>query len=1174
MLEGKPLSYRNSNMIGWAGDEQSAYGDELIERIKDPNGSGLEAVTCAVPSPFARLERVKTAFENISKTSDLKAIPRGQVRDVLATQEDAKLVSQALDLAEMVFQRSIIEDLEFVHWNFADAKQRLTSGGNAAKRFADTLEIYLNQDQQFNTGDYPIRDFYLLVFRRQVIGSTSPSTLFAPADIDLSFCNLSLQGDRRLFTDPMPLYQRDADFQRYLYWLIYGNSRLRNLSTTFKNYLNRNLEKLKELNYDVYNEIDKLINDNNALEDQAQLYENNQNALNIDKFKTITIANTELPMKSEHRSADVAGSGFLLNSTLLDSAKPVLVLPPRKPLIDYQNIKYIRDYWDKSIDVPYADSEKSIYKRTLPGTNITAAYLTVSDLLEPNLICLPYYTNEASFFFGDIEGEGIKVGFLMPLKPFFFEFFSVKDLIEGSKPLQNNRFNTSKPRIRFSKVSQGINVELFLPIQNGNQVRFQRTYNASDDMADEDVNFGHIHNLKFNLAIYPKFRLEDRNVTSLYKVQCIVDGKEPKFDVDFFSNDEIQKLEVKRRTTRMDVNYIVSRHFTIEKNFDYIQITDLTTLPPTKGVVIPNWKPLVQGNKEFNFAVDFGTTNTHIEYNSSDMGMSQPFDITRQDMQLATLLPYTEDGLDITLVPLHDTVLKEFLPPYIGDGSQYAFPQSTVIAYNDVDTDRELLQALNDVNIPFVYNKKALMGYGITTDLKWQRDNGILAKLYFTEIMLLIRNKILLNGGNLSKSKLATFYPSSMASSGFRLLDSAWQELFRKYISTNPESFKFLPESIAPFYYYSKREGTAGTSICIDIGGGTTDVVIFTKIDGIDQPIATTSFRFAANSIFGDGYATTRPPLEHPLVKKYYSFYINRLANIDEDLHDVLQSQYNPEHTGNSRTSAEINAFLFSIENRANTERQEYHYSSQLRQDRQFHIVFIYFYSAIIYHIAQWLKHLKLDVDFDTPKASHPTNFFFSGTGSKILNIIDSSRSFTTIAEYTQFLIGKVFDEEYQRINIRFDTDNAKEVTAKGGLELMSSANAAISFRQIQKLNQVYTIPELVGESIKYGEFGKQEYKKIAQQVKLFNQFFIDALEADNSSFAEEFGIDSQTLELFEAATNKVNLVDYVEEGLTELNSDYSDKEKTLNNSPFFYPLINIIQELMAELGKNNVNQS
>ncbi len=47
------------------------------------------------------------------------------------------------------------------------------------------------------------------------------------------------------------------------------------------------------------------------------------------------------------------------------------------------------------------------------------------------------------------------------------------------------------------------------------------------------------------------------------------------------------------------------------------------------------------------FAVDFGTTNTHIEY-SVDGTPSQPFNILNDDMQIQRLhLDYGEDNGDI-----------------------------------------------------------------------------------------------------------------------------------------------------------------------------------------------------------------------------------------------------------------------------------------------------------------------------------------------------------------------------------------------------------------------------------------------------------------------------------------------------------------------------------------------
>ena len=1151
----QPLSYRESNVLGWEGDAQSEYNDDQIEKIKDPHGSALDAVTCAVPSPFARLERVKTAFENIIKDVQLLPSPKGQTHNVVATQEDAKLVSQTLDIAEMVFQRSIIHELDVVHWDFKEAKQRMQSKGKAATRFAETLEIYLNQDRQFNTSSKRIQEFDLIKFENKVIGMTSPSTLFAPADIDLSFAQRSLQGNRKLFSDISPLYERTEEFQLYLYYLFARHTVLNEIAPTFSEYLERNLKILQDSNPGLFDKIYRVnTQDTNQLsESLLQGLETSQNASSAENYKNVSVAGIELPMKSERREIESLQSGFLLHSNYA-TGKAVLVLPPPKPAVNYQHIKYLESNWDKNINVPYFNEEKTLTKRILPGTTgIKAAYLTVSDLLEPNIFKLPYKPDDethtqADFFFGNCEG--LKSGYLLPLKPLFFEYFSVADLIDGSEMRNGQQHDVTKPSIRFRETANDLTVDLFLPIRNNQQVRFQRTYYKGDDPANERENYGYIHEVDFNLAIYPKIRVP--GLESFYKVQSIMAVDSPKFNVQFFTTQKNEPLNVKREVNRISQNDLLSKHATIQQDFDYIQLTDAKTIPATTGILIPQWLEVEQGSTEFNFAVDFGTTNTHIEYINNHMSVSKPFDITPQDIQLATLMPASYEPRGYKEMDLQYTILRELMPQLIGSDQVYNFPQRTVIAYSELGS--ESMQALNDVNIPFTYNKEKLDQYKTQTALKWQNANKLLAKLYFTELLMLIRNKVLLNKGNLSKTKIVTFYPSSMLPNKITEIESDWHSLFEDYISDKSDNLKLFPESIAPFYYYSKKGGTAGDSISIDIGGGTTDVVFFSKVDGIDKPQITTSFRFASNNIFGDGYAENNAN-NHPLIKKYYNEYQRILSEKNGTLAGVLDYYYK-----NNSSSSDLNAFLFSLEKHADLqENKDYHYSYKLKNDEQYRIVFLYFYSAIMYHIAQWLKHNQ------QPK---PINFLFSGTGAKILNIIDSSKNYTILTEYTKLIFEKVLQQEYQdSIRLIFDASIAKEVTGKGGLKILENDKIEFNRNKARKLNRVFTLQDLE-ENITYAELesNKELGVKIVASVQEFNEFFLNLIKSyDDGYFVEVFGINSETLKRFEYASN-LQLNDYLNEGIAVLNAEQSDKQKALNNSPFFYPIIDSIQKIMFAL--------
>ena len=85
-----------------------AYSDKEIEAIKDPEGGSEISLPTAIPSPFARIDLVKTAFRNIAKSPNLKAYTKDG--NVVSGKDDEKLVSDALDLAEMLFNIDSIKD--------------------------------------------------------------------------------------------------------------------------------------------------------------------------------------------------------------------------------------------------------------------------------------------------------------------------------------------------------------------------------------------------------------------------------------------------------------------------------------------------------------------------------------------------------------------------------------------------------------------------------------------------------------------------------------------------------------------------------------------------------------------------------------------------------------------------------------------------------------------------------------------------------------------------------------------------------------------------------------------------------------------------------------------------------------------------------------------------------
>ena len=124
-----------------------------------------------------------------------------------------------------------------------------------------------------------------------------------------------------------------------------------------------------------------------------------------------------------------------------------------------------------------------------------------------------------------------------------------------------------------------------------------------------------------------------------------------------------------------------------------------------------------------------------------------------------------------------------------------------------------------------------------------------------------------------------------------------------------------------------------------------------------------------------------------------------------------------------------IASFFFSLKD--NTEIQakrleeNVDFNTMLLLDTKYKIVFIMFYSAIIYHLAKIMKAKNEEM---------PRHIAFSGNGSKVIRILTSSDS--TLEKFTKKIFEKVYEQKYPSdgLTILQNVDNPKEVTCKGGL--------------------------------------------------------------------------------------------------------------------------------------------
>ncbi|MCC4227854.1 cell division protein FtsA [Zunongwangia profunda] len=1147
-MDNKIFGYGKNDGKHWFTSD--AYSDKEIESIKDPEGGSEISLPTAIPSPFARIDLVKTAFRNISKSPDLKANTKDN--NVVAGKDDEKLVSDTLDLAELLFNiDSIKKKVKIIVWDRETELAKLKNGSTAHRHLAETLELYLDQDKESYNFDL-LERFYLVEYNHKIIGCTSPATLFFATANNLSHAQITFTKNDVIFDDSYaPLYERDADFQKYFYLLFKANPVLSQRLTVLNDYLDKNLKILDRVNNRLYEEIKNL-----DVGDFISNYSELDTGHSGDVIEVVGVPLRK--RKKEDVINAVQSSDFIIQSPKCkDEAKPlVLQNNLTKPF------RYVNDEWDNAIQVPFADSESVLEKRRLPGISIQYPYLTVSDFLEPHLIRLVYPINKEKFFDGNVNTEvgNDSKGYILPLKQKFFDYFNSEDLLNSS---QNN------PEIKMVQGAAGsVKVTLRIPIaKQGEYIYFERTYYQSPDnqigKPDEIKNKGVIVEHQFGITLFPFIKTNDPNIEAHYRVQLVdrdVAGvlKNTNYDLKFFSNSEKDPLEIrakKRRSSkRPDAGETAtSDYYVLHNEFDFIQVKNIASAGAS-GMIIPNWQQYQQGNEVFSFAVDFGTTNTHIEYKVGD-GSPKAFDISSDDIQIATLYhpsKTTDDFGGSGAIAIRELIEHEFVPRIIGNGSEFKFPHRTVIAEShSLNVDTETF-SLADFNIPFIYERKPEKDK-IQSNLKWakkEKGNEKRVRAFFEKIIMLMRNKVLFNKGNLSKTQLVWFYPSSMKPARKSDLEHTWNELFKQYFNPTNQAVG-ITESLAPFYYFkgtNKLQGGAFKPVLsIDIGGGTTDVVVFKQ----NKPLLLSSFKFAANTIFGDGFSEYGAATSNGLISKYYPHFENLLAtNKLYDLSNVLSSIRDKNRT------EDLNALFFSIEDNPKIkDKKLFSYNSLLSKDDDLKIIFIYFYTAIIYHIAELMKLKEVEL---------PKHIIFSGTGSKILNIISSDKKI--LSNFSKAIFENVYDRGFDSdgLSIETEKDMPKEVTCKGGL-MLNPEDLAFDIR---KIRTTLTCVENKGIGIlTYDRLDEDTKANIVTYVNDFNKFFLSLNQ--RFSFSDYFNVSEESLKIFKEEANK-HLRDYLEEGL-EYNKKLDNigkDNKEIEESLFFYPLIGAINNLSSHLSQ------
>ncbi|MBQ8223001.1 MAG: hypothetical protein IJZ87_06635 [Bacteroidales bacterium] len=1105
------LHQDNNTLIDW--QQSQPYSTNVINQINDPNGATAKNEITSIPSPFARIDLVKNAFKEVNKIGlDGNTIYH-------------KMVSDSLDIGQIFFNYPKFKNLvNIVFWDKTNDLQALRQSQIPShKTVADTLEMYMLQDgttYNFNN----MQRIYMLQYIgpqckiNDIIGATSPCTLFFSSANDLSkrISNyISFDGNDKPFDNQyQPLYKRDVEYIKYLCALKASYPNFAIEFSEVSEYITLTINKLGEdvNNQGLINQISRF--DANTINDYTKLVVNNNN---VDVINGITLC--EVP-------AVQINSDFEINSKVFVGDKKPLVLPVEKGN-QYSALTYTSTVWNPNNSAPYFDSNPW-EKRTLPSTSDSHPYLTISDFLEDNIVKMPYRMNDKDYYDGGFNA--ISTGnesYLLPLKKLFFDFFTVDELL-GTLPNGQKMFE-------FRSNAGGITVVLRVPVQKNYCIEYKRIY-LNNNIADISNNLGGIIVKKFGLGVLPPVKA-DKDY-AYYRIALFDDGDNDVYLNPCLGNNVVTAVRVVHTPKSNRTTGIVS--YVIEKNlFDRIEVV----VGSNSGVLIPKLKDVI-GNSQFSFAIDFGTTNTHIEY-SKDSTPSQVFDITVNDKQVSRL--HNNYGVDVNIEGAYD----RYLVPSIIDNVEYAYPMRTVFAEcNTISYDKPV-HSMAHAHIPFKYEKEVCSKYySIKTNLKWSNEERRRVELYIENIVILLRNKVLLNNGSLAKTQIRWFYPTSMVQYQISGLKKIWCDLYKKYFGDDIQNVVAIPESIAPYKHYKTTQGAQTNVLTIDIGGETSDIFV---VEDSEYKMMS-SFRFASNAIFGDAFGYNSD--NNGFVSRYLDRFkgvlnVNGLNDLLKALDDIVIQKKSPD----------IIAFFYALSNNKDVKKNNItalDFQDILSSDDCMKYVFVMFYASLLYFTAKEMKLKGL---------KKPLTIAFSGNGSKSIKVL--SEDVDVLKKFAKMIFEDVYGTEYAKGEVLdvICEKNPKTATCKGGI-LTGNNDIDIDFDSL-KFNLLGVSGSETIDNFCYNDVTDNVINKVVNHVQEMIDYILSPEMID--FYVKNFGVNQGKSNGIKDLCN-IKLEQFAKSALDarkeELKTWKADDSCKLEETLFFYPVIGMLNNLAREMAK------
>lgn len=648
----------------------------------------------------------------------------------------------------------------------------------------------------------------------------------------------------------------------------------------------------------------------------------------------------------------------------------------------------------------------------------------------------------------------------------------------NEKLLEYLRVQDINDKIRFISDKSGITVSITIPLsgisKSVENYEIKHTYLINNENGASDIII--LNNAPL-LTVWPNLiKQENKNPWKNYYTYCRRTGTS-----SFYCKPAKSVVKTRENTVSengSEIQYELFRTDTFPEAMTCFTQSWEDEVPEYTGIIfIKKPNPTLSRDSEWIVGVDFGTAGTTVYYREDD-GESKNIKF-REDR----MLKVTNVGVQTNFL------FDEFLPPKDMDTPFLSI-------FHHLNTSKlDNLSPMMDGHIYFLkdFNTFKANNPGIQTNLKWGgTKQRIFTEAFLKQLCLQCAVEAVSAGAERIQWRYS--YPTAFTRIETDEYVSQWDALadFCNEISglKEIESDKItlsMSESLAAArYFYDKNAATLSKGyVCIDIGGGTTDISIWRSRDNKSSHRLQTSIKFAGRDIILS------------LIKKKPRFL--KIFGIDEKFINKLKELKGNESAFYSQAEA-------LITNKWDDILKMLPKKSAEQELKDFLNIVAFAMGGLIYYVATLIKYLIIQ-DKDFINRGIP-NIYIGGNGSKILHWL-SKRPFDKKTPINELFKNIVMDVcECRDTNFEINaSEEPKSEAAKGlicsdrfkdGKKDGDSDIPSVVISGENFVNKTSGIEkrcfEIIEESdIKDGIYISRELPQIKNFISIFNRYAHDS---------------------------------------------------------------------------------